>query len=248
MADGHLTQSSIIPAANVVGLATHIAANLSGAHGTIFLGTEQTGTDVEQNQAHGLGGTPAKAVALLTGRAETVGGNLYSGGILNPTNDLLVTDPTTPSTQASGVGATEWRVNVGAGDSEIVGFQAHANAAADTVLHDTDQLIANGEEVYAYVVRSLAGGVTSTSVVLGTPAAIGAAVAPTDAAIFAAVGSNVKVALCYLKRTADTTLVQSQTNAVRRAWGCTVTAGVHDGTNCKFTVSLGYKYRVLAWR
>lgn len=248
MSDGHLTESSIIPAASIVGLAAHLAANISAVHGTIFLGTEQTGTDVEQNQAHGLGGTPTKAVALVTGRAEWVGGNLATGGILSPTTDLLVAAPTTPSTQASGVGATEWRVNIGAGDSEIIGFQAHANAAADTVLHDTDQLIANGEEIYAVVVRALAGGVTSTTFVLGTAAAIGAATIPTAAQIFAAVGSNVKLAVCYLKRTADTTLVQTQDNTVRRAWGCTITAGVHDGTNCKFTVSLGYKYRVLAWR
>jgi len=79
--------------------------------------------------------------------------------------------------------------------------------------------------------------------------AIGAGVAPTDAEVTTAIGHAnwIRLANSKVQRTADTTLVQTHDNTVARLAGCTATAGTHTTSVCKFTVTKGWKYRVLAW-
>jgi hypothetical protein len=143
------------------------------------------------------------------GAANVGRGIVYQGG--------LVTDPTTSSTQATGAaGITEWRVNVSAAEAQVNGVDAVVAASADEVIHDTDNLLdAVGKACYAAVVLKESGGTVSIDSVEGTPAVAASAVPPTVAEIDAGVSSSnwIYLAMCYLERTADTTVVQSQVNA-----------------------------------
>lgn len=136
-------------------------------------------------------------------------GIVYQGG--------LVTDPTTASSQLTGAaGVTEWRVNVSAAEAQVNSVDAVVAASADEVIHDTTNLLdAVGKACYAAVVLKEATGTVSIVTVKGTAAVAASAVAPTVAEIDAAVGSTywIYLAMCYLERTADTTVVQSQVNA-----------------------------------
>lgn len=128
---------------------------------------------------------------------------------------LLASAPTTPSTQASGTGATAWRVNVSAGRVWVGGKASSLLLANDTVVHSATMLLANGQSVYAWLVAKNVAGAISVVAVKGTPATTGAEVVPTDAAITTACGPYwVKLSRLHLSRTGDVTLVQTQDNTV----------------------------------
>jgi hypothetical protein len=126
--------------------------------------------------------------------------------------------PSSASTQLTGAsGVTEWRVNLGAVRANVNDVDDAIAAAADTVIHDTDVLVTDGQSCYAYIVVSEAAGSLSFEAVEGTPATTGSQVAPTDAEITTAVGHAnwAKCALCLLNRTGDTTVTQSEDNRLR---------------------------------
>lgn len=149
-----------------------------------------------------------------------------ASGILD---GMIVADPTTPSAQITGAGATTWNVNIAAGDVVAGGVEKHEAAQADFAIHDTTQLVANGQSCYAWLVEKNVAGTLSTVAVKGAAAATGAQVAPSDAAIQTAVGANnawVKIALCLINRTGDTTVTQSQQNKYRETFGSKAAAAV----------------------
>jgi hypothetical protein len=89
-------------------------------------------------------------------------------------------------------------------------------ASADEAIHSGSNLLsAVGKAIYAYVVLAEAAGAIAIDSVKGTEADLGSEVAPTDAEITTGVGHAnwIKLALCHLSRTGDTTVVQTQTNA-----------------------------------
>jgi hypothetical protein len=123
--------------------------------------------------------------------------------------------PTTASTQATGVGATAWRVNLAAGVARIGTAAKDFAAQPDFVVHSATQLVANGQSAVAALVAKNVAGTVTILAVKGAAATTGQQKAPTDAAIQLAVGAGVDwVKLCEatLNRTADTTVTQSQDN------------------------------------
>jgi hypothetical protein len=146
-------------------------------------------------------------------------GVVYQGG--------LVTDPTTPSTQATGAaGITVWRVDVSAAEAQVNSVDDLVAASADEVIHDTNNLLdAVGKACYAAVVLAESGGSISITSVEGTPDVVASVEMPTAAEIDTGVGHQnwAYLAMCYLERTADTTVVQSQVNA---GYGKPAPAGV----------------------
>lgn len=135
---------------------------------------------------------------------------------------MLVAAPTTPSGQVTGAGATTWNVNIAAGDVVVGSVEKHESAQADFAIHDTTQLVANGQSCYAWILEKNASGTLSTVAVKGAAATTGAQVAPTDAQIQTALGVGVtfvKIALCLISRTADTVVTQTQQNKYRETFG-----------------------------
>lgn len=131
-------------------------------------------------------------------------------------NGLMAAAPTTPSAQTTGAAETAWRVDVDKGLVVIDGFLEELAAQADFVIHDTTQLVTDGQSCIAtLVVKKAANGAISVVAVKGTAATTGDQVAPTEAAIQAGVGAGlkwVKLAECTINRTGDTTVTQSQDN------------------------------------
>ncbi len=138
---------------------------------------------------------------LETGKANNV---LVDGGV--------VKDPTTPSSQLTGAAATTWNVDVEALTAIVNSVNGQVAVAADEAIHDTTELVEDGESCYAYALLSESGGTIALEYVKGAAAVTGLQVAPTDAEILAGVtGTNwVKLALCLINRTADTTVTQTQ--------------------------------------
>lgn len=132
-------------------------------------------------------------------------------------NGLIVTTPSTPSSQITGAGNTTWNVNVGAGRARVNDVEADIVAAADTAIHSGSKLLDDGQSVYAAMVITESGGSLSITPVKGTVATTGSEVEPTDAEITTAVGSAnwAKIALCHLSRTGDTTLAQTENDTQR---------------------------------
>ena len=131
-------------------------------------------------------------------------------------NGLMAAAPTTASTQATGAGATAWRVNLDKGVVKVGGVSKEFAAEADRVLHSATQLVASGQSCIAAIVakKDAAGAITLINV-KGAAATTASVKAPTDAEIQAAVGAGldwVKVAECQINRTADTTVTQAQDN------------------------------------
>lgn len=135
-------------------------------------------------------------------------------------NGLMVAAPTTPSTQATGTGATAWRVDVAAGVVVVGGVKKEFAAEPDRVIHSATQYtgLASLSSAIATIVakKDAAGAVTLVNVKGAAAVTATGAVAPTDAEIQAAVGAGldwVKVCECTLNRTADTAVTQTQNNA-----------------------------------
>jgi hypothetical protein len=129
---------------------------------------------------------------------------------------LFVTDPTTGSSQLTGVGNTTWNADVRAGLCEVNAVFKEFAAQADFSIHSGSHVDAGfivGASIMAAIVcKNVAGTVTMVAV-KGAAATTGSQVAPTDAEIQAAVGASngwCKVAECTLNRTGDTTVTESQ--------------------------------------
>jgi len=143
-----------------------------------------------------------------------IGGAAADGVIMG----LRAGTPTTGSTQITGAGATNWNVNVEAGSCLVNDVEGNFEPDADRAIHDTTQLVADGESCYAWIVASEAAGSVSKEDVKGTAATTGTEVAPTDAEIDTAVGHTrwTKLALCLINRTGDTTVTQSESVRYQR--------------------------------
>lgn len=128
-----------------------------------------------------------------------------------------VGDPTTPSSQLTGAGNTTWNVDIAAIIGIVNAVEAAIAAAADTAIHSGSKLLDNGQSVFAWLVVSESGGSLAFEAVKGTPATTDSQTIPTDADITTGVGHAnwMKLALCLLNRTGDTTVTQSQDNTYR---------------------------------
>lgn len=137
----------------------------------------------------------------------------HHGGI----HGCYVSDPTTPSSQAAGVGNTSWLYNRAPGVVEVNAVRLDAAIAADAVIHAGSLLtgFVDGTSCIAAVVAKNVAGTVTIVAVKGTPAATDTQVAPTDAEIQAAVGAAntwCKLAECTLKRTGDAAVTETQDN------------------------------------
>jgi hypothetical protein len=145
----------------------------------------------------------------------------------------MVKDPTTGSTQASGVGNTDWNVDIDAMVVVVGGVAKHFEDQADYDVHSGSLLtgLSNGNSVIAALVAKNVSGTVSLAVVKGTAATTGSQVAPTDAEIQAGVGAGndwVKLAEITINRTGDTTVTQSQDNTKRPILGVNVDTDFGD--------------------
>jgi hypothetical protein len=142
----------------------------------------------------------------------------------------LVGAPTTPSTQAAGVGNTVWNANVAAVIAAVSGAIGEIAATADVSIHAGSLLtgLTVGKACVAAIVIKLVTGTLSLVAVKGTPATLGAQVGPDDAAIQAAVGGAgvpwISLGETTISRSADTVLDQTYSNIRRPVLG--VTAGM----------------------
>jgi hypothetical protein len=131
----------------------------------------------------------------------------------------LVGAPTNASTQATGSGATAWRVNVAALLAQVDGALKELVAQADVVIHSATQLVTNGQSCIATVVLKIAAdGTASIVTAKGAAATTGSQVAPTAAAVQTAVGaglSYLELAEVTLNRTGDTTVTETYNNTKR---------------------------------
>lgn len=121
--------------------------------------------------------------------------------------------PSTASTQATGAGATAWRVNCAARTVSLGSASASISAAADFSIHSATQLAANGQSCRARLVAKNVSGVISVVAVKGTAATTGTETAPSDATVQAAVGAGnawLQLADVMISRTGDTTVTQTQ--------------------------------------
>lgn len=149
---------------------------------------------------------------------------VYSGGI--------VVDPTTPSSQATGVGNTLWNINLGVAGAPVLaavdGVMTEIAPAADIAIHTGSYLtgFAVGKACKAAVVVKKDGASFSIVTVKGAVATAGAELGPTDSVITAAVGAGkpwIKLCEDRLERTADLVVAQTHDNTARPVLG--VTAG-----------------------
>lgn len=142
--------------------------------------------------------------------------------------------PTTASTQATGAGATVWRVDIEALLMVVAGIVGDFVADADFVMHDTTQVpgLDDADTVVGAIIAEVEAGSVALIPVLGTAAttASGNAVGPTDVQIAAALSTAgnawVKLCECTINRTADTTVTQTQDNTARPILGVNVDGNV----------------------
>ena len=148
--------------------------------------------------------------------------NRVDGGHLVP--------PTTASTQASGAGGnTNWRVNIQTQVAIVNGVPQHVSEQIDYVIWFGANLLQINEECVATIVAKNVAGVVSLDVQTGTVAA--SAVSPSDSAIQTKVGSGnewIRIGETKLRRTADTTVVQTYNNQARPLLGVNVDAAFGD--------------------
>jgi len=121
---------------------------------------------------------------------------------------LTIGTPSSSNSQASGTGATVWRVNIAAGIVRVDGVELAQGAQADFSLHATDCLVAASQDCWARVLEQNSAGTLSTVVVLGTAAATGLAVEPTDAEVDTALSALpwIELGRALLSRNSGTTL------------------------------------------
>lgn len=124
----------------------------------------------------------------------------------------LVGTPTTASTQASGAAETQWRVDVPRCVAVTSVGTIDVAAEADHVVHDTTELVTNGQSCVAAVVADFNLGTPIFSSIKGTAATTGQQTAPSDSAIDTALGHSnwARLADCTINRTGDTTVTQSE--------------------------------------
>jgi len=131
---------------------------------------------------------------------------------------LLAYAPTNASTQSSGTGNIDWNINLSVGEVALGGYWKQYDIQADFDVLSGTWIVNVSQSVYARLVAKLVGTTISLQVVFGVAAATGSEVAPTDAAVQAAVGSGNKwcdVALLHMSRDSGTTLAQTQQNSYR---------------------------------
>lgn len=170
--------------------------------------------------------SPVSAKDILFGIADDLAGTkvgTISQAALDHSDDVaydggIVLDPTTPSSQLTGDGNTTWNVDVSAALAKVNSVDDEVAASADEAIHSGSELMDAGESCYAWVVLAESGGALAIDSVVGTPATTGSQTIPDDAAITTGVGHAnwMKLALCLLNRTADTTVTQSQDNTTYR--------------------------------
>ncbi|MCP4573224.1 MAG: hypothetical protein GY838_12795 [bacterium] len=176
-------------------------ANLApgGAAGTPTLA--DTLREIADDVANQLAASSGALNVALSGR-------VYHGG--------LVTDPSTPSAQLTGAsGNTTWSVNVSAAEALVNSVDGVIAASADEAIHASSNLLdAVGKSCYAAVVLAESGGTIAIDSVKAAAAVTASAVAPTVAQITAGVGHAnwIYLAMCLITRSADTAVVQVQTN------------------------------------
>lgn len=147
--------------------------------------------------------------------------NALTGYFAHHAQGGIVGAPTTPSVQSSGAGATlALRVNVAALMAVVDGVATELGAQGDYVAHNAAFWSAtSGSEARWAIVLSTGSGNDTPAIadVAGAEAADGAGVAPTDAAITTALGHAnwIRLANIRIRRTADTTLVETYDNTVR---------------------------------
>jgi hypothetical protein len=146
---------------------------------------------------------------------------------MNRVEGLIAGVPTTPSSQAAGVGNTTWQVNLSPGFVVVNGVAKDFDVQADYSIHSGSMYtdLHSGDSAIATVVAKNVAGTVSLHVVKGAAAVTGSQVAPSDAAIQAAVGAGnawAKVSECTINRTGDDTCTQSQVNILRPAPWVTV--------------------------
>lgn len=130
---------------------------------------------------------------------------------------------TTPNSQAAGVGNTEWHVGVPALDAVVSGVYGHIAAAADFVIK-TGAFLAGLIDGYSCIARLVIINTTGTLTcvaVKSTPALSANAVAPSDAAVTAAVGAAnpwIEIGQSRLNRTGDAAVTTVLTD-LRPIWG-----------------------------
>jgi hypothetical protein len=129
-----------------------------------------------------------------------------------------VVNPTTPSSQVTGAGATAWNVDVEPILACVGGVMFESDEQADVAVHSSTNLLTNGYSCIAAICLKNVAGTVSQFIVKGAQALTGAQLPPTDAAIQSGAGAgNDWICLCYctLNRTGDLTLTQSQDNKQR---------------------------------
>jgi len=176
------------------------------------------GANLSPNDSSGqptLAETLREVADDLAGVRNSRATSLRVGGVIP---FALLSAPTTPSAQATGVGNTTWSANIAAFVCKVGGLGHQFAAAVDFAIHAGSFLAGfiNGASCIAAIVAKNVAGTITTVAVKGTPATTGTQVAPTDAEIQAALGATVpwvKVGECTLNRTGDTTVTESQDNS-----------------------------------
>jgi hypothetical protein len=149
---------------------------------------------------------------------------------------ILTIAPTTGSTQATGAaGITVLLVNCNAGEVCVNGVIASFVAEVDRVLHNStvytgvdSSTLTEGRDAYVTIVAKNDTGTVTLANVKGPTATHGAAVPASDAQIQTFLGAGVawiKVAEVLVYRDTDTTVAQTQSNAVRPILGVNIDTG-----------------------
>ncbi len=147
--------------------------------------------------------------------------------------DGIASTPTNASTQASGVGNTDWNVNLSAILVTVDGVSQHFVPQADYDVHSGSLLtgLADTYSVRAALVAKNVAGTVSLAVVKGTAALTAAVVAPTDAEIQSGVAAGnawVKIAELTINRTGDVTVTQNEDNGKRPIPGVNIDTNFGD--------------------
>lgn len=150
--------------------------------------------------------------------------------------------PTTPSSQITGAGNTDWNVDITTGSCIVNSVEGTFAAQADFDMHSGSQLLTNGQSVYAWIVAAESGGTVTQTKVVGTPATTGSQTIPTDADITTGVGHAnwIKLTLCLLNRTGDTTVTQSQSNIYRESYNGPATSNLVNAIRTNMNSAGGY--------
>lgn len=160
-------------------------------------------------------------ITAAPGSDMTAAGAIVADG-KGVVSGLAVGAPTTPSSQITGAGNTTWNVNVDAGLLRIDGATETVLASADLSVHaGTNLLSTSGKSCAASIVASVSGGVVTVQAVKGAEANTGSQLAPTAAAIQAAVGPGVSYVVLgntTLNRTGDLVVTQTYDTSAQDAY------------------------------